>query len=164
MSSPTTLPGDLVVPGTLYVGSFVPSAGSVRDAGVASDAAVSASKLIHQHMRTNSQAGSAVDETKVLHNAYGAGTIVGVRVSCASVPAGDATTTVDVKLNGSTILTGVVTLNSSSVLYTQQSGTLLTTSYTAGQVFTSVIDATIGTGTLPTGVSVTLIVRENPAP
>lgn len=164
MAAPTTIPGDCVIGGTLYVGSFVPSAGSVRDAGVASDAAIAASKLIHQHMRTTSQAGSAVDETRVLHNANGAGTIVGVRVSCATIPVGDATTTIDVKLNGTTILTGVVTLNSSSVLYTQQSGTLATTSYTAGQVFTSVIDAIIGTGTLPTGVSVTLIVRENPAP
>lgn len=164
MAAPTTFPGDVHISGSLTVGSFTPSSGSVTNASIAAAAAIQATKLEHQYERTYAQAGNATDESRILHNAYGAGDIIAVRVSCLSVPIGDSTCTVDVKLNGTTILSGVITLNSSSVLYTQQAGTLVTTTYTAGQVFSTTIDATAGTGTLPTGVSVTLVLREDAAP
>ncbi|MHC4179040.1 MAG: hypothetical protein ACYSWU_16115, partial [Planctomycetota bacterium] len=67
---------------------------------------------------------------------------------------GDATCTVDVKANGTTILSSVVTLDSSTAAYSEQSGTITDTSAADGEYITVVIDATVGTGALGTGVMV----------
>ncbi len=161
----STIVGSLHVTDTITAGGGVQvGSNSVTDSSVAAGAGIAASKLEHQYVITEKQVGSAADETRIMHIAQGDGDIVGVKAACIGVAVGSATCTVDVKKNGTTILTGVITLNSSSVTLVAQSGTLATTTYGDGDVFTVVFDGTTSGGTLPTGVAATLILREDAAP
>lgn len=165
MAAPTTIPGDCVIGGTLYVASFVPSAGSIRNAGIASDAAIVATKLEHQFALTYGTSGTAASATIPIHCAYGAtGDVISIKAGSVAIAVGAATVTVDLRKNGSTILTGVITLDTGNTAYVGEAGTILTAPYVAGDTFTLVVVATAGGGTLPTGLFVTVILREDAAP
>lgn len=164
MATPTVIQGDVHIVGNLTGATVTPSSSTVTDASVSASAAISASKIVHQHVRTFGQSGNAADETRTIHKAYGAGTVTAVVASCITAAVGSDTCTVNIKKNGTTILSSVVTINSSSVAYTGQAGTVSVPSYSAGDEFTVTFDYTSAGGTAPTGVSATLIVRENPNP
>lgn len=164
MASPTTFSGDVVVPGTLYVGSFVPSAGSVRNAGVAADAAIQATKLQHQYVQHYFKTGTAATETVPIHVAYGAtGTIVAIKAGSIAIAVGAATVTIDLKKNGTTCLSAVITLDSGNTARVVEAGTLTVTDYVTGDFFELVITATAGGGTIPTGLGVVVVFREDAA-
>lgn len=112
---------------------------------------------------TYSQAnGAASDETRVIHNVCGTtGTIVGFKAGSIAKAVGDSTVTVDLKKNGTTVLSGVITLDNANTAYLAESGTVTSAGLAVGDTLTIVIDATIGTGTLPTGVFVTLVLDED---
>ena len=74
--------------------------------------------------------------------------------------AGAATVTVDLRKNGTTILSGVITLNNTHVAYAEVAGTISSARYVTGDVFEIVLTATAGGGTLPQGVYVNTIFRE----
>jgi len=157
--------GDFLVGGTLYVGSFVPSSGSIRNASVAADAAIAASKLEHQFALTYGTSGTAASATIPIHCAYGAtGDVISIKAGSVAIAVGAATVTVDLKKNGTTVLTGVITLDTGNTAYIGEAGSILTAPYVAGDTFTLVVVATAGGGTLPTGLFVTVILREDAAP
>lgn len=165
MAAPTTFPGDVHISGSLTCGSFTPSSGSVTNASVSASAAVQASKLEHQYQPVYRQNGSASSVTETIHVGYGAtGDIIAFRAGSVAIAVGAATVTVDLKKNGTTCLSGVITLDSGNTAYTPEAGTLTTTTYVAGDVFTIVTVATAGGGTLPTGLFVQPIFREDAAP
>lgn len=161
----TILPTDLVIAGNLSAGTITLSASSVTDAKVASAADIAATKLRHQHRAMWQQPNTAATaETRVIHHAYGDGDIIAVKAGSIVAAIGDSTVTIDIKKNGTTILTGTIQLDNANSAYTAEAGTLATMTCSAGDVFTAVITISAGTGTLPTGVYVALTVNEKPAP
>lgn len=164
MAIPSRIQGDQVFAGAVKIlGEVTVPSGSFDNADIAEGADIDADKMLHRLHPTYGQANSAaVDETKVIYVAQAAGTVLAVEAGSIAKAVGDATCTVDVKKNGTTILGGVITLDSGNTNRVVEAGTVSVTSYAAGDVFEVVIDGTIGTGTLPTGVFVTMQVEEDP--
>jgi hypothetical protein len=141
---------------TLYTPAIVVNGGSgawLENGDVSSAAAIVGSKLNHYYSQDYAQANTAaVDATIVIHVAKAAGTLLNFDAGSIAIAVGDATCTFDLKKNGTTVLSGVITLDSSNTNYVAEAATLSVTAYVSGDVFTVVVDGTIGTGTLPTGV------------
>lgn len=146
--------GDVHVAGALSCKTFSPPASSITNTAVKADAGISATKLEHRFQLVAAQANTAAaDETRVIHVVYGAtGSIVAFKAGSIAKAVGDAITTVDLKVNGSSVLSAVITLDSANTNRVAESGTVSTPALVAGDVLEIVIDGTIGTGTLPTGV------------
>jgi hypothetical protein len=123
---------------------------------------IEAEKLKHQYVQRLSQAhGTAsTDERRVVHVARASGSVVGVEAGPVVVAVGDSTVTVDVKKNGTTILSGVITIDSGDAAFDKVAGAISVASYVTGDVFEVIIDATVGTGTLPQGVFASVVFRE----
>lgn len=152
-----TIDGDLVVRGTIVATAVVQPAGSVTSDSVQAGANIDADKLESRIYVSHAQPNTAATtETRTLFVAQRPGIINKVQAGSIAKAVGDSTVTVDVKKNGTTILSSVLTLNSSNVNRTPADATIDGTQddYVAGDWFEVVITATIGTGTLPTGVFV----------
>ena len=138
---------------------------SVGDVDVQAAANISASKLEHQYepvYRQVSTASAAVDR-QVLHIVKGAtGSIFDFRVGAVTAAIGDATATIDLKKNGTTILTATISLGSTTAAYILKTPAGYTsTALVVGDVLeVHVTAATIGTGTLALGLFAQLIIRE----
>ncbi|HYE20964.1 MAG TPA: hypothetical protein VEA69_21135 [Tepidisphaeraceae bacterium] len=156
---------DVHVNGTLSAKALDIPASTIVDADVSSSADIGQGKLEHQHSKHYSQANAAAsDETRMIHVVYGAsGTLLDFRAGSIAKAVGDSTVTVDLKKNGTTVLSAVITLDSGNTNRVAEAGTLNVTSLTNGDVLEVVIDATIGTGTLPTGVFCELRLKEKAA-
>ena len=146
-----------------FYGSLTP--GTVNDADLAASANLDATKMRHQYCPVFAQANSAAasDTGRVIHVVKGTtGTLVAFRAGSIVAATGNATVTVDLKKNGTTMLSAVITLDSGNTAYVLEEGTLSVTAVVAGDVLTLVIVATVGTGTLPTGLFAEVVVREDP--
>lgn len=147
------LEGNLHVDGTLSAKTLKPSDGSVTNASVASNAAIDAAKMDHRHRAHHAQANSAAaDETRMLFCARAAGSVVSFRAGSIAAATGNATCTIDLKKNGASILQDVITLDENSTNREAVDATITEDDYVAGDLFEVVIDGTIGSGALPTGV------------
>lgn len=166
--------GDHYFAGSLRAATLYPPDGCIADAHVSSAAAIDATKLEHQHNIAYGQANAAaVDETRVIYVCRGAaGTVMAVKAGSIAAAVGDASCTVDVKKNGTTILDAPITLDSSNAAYTPEAGVVSVTALVAGDVLTVVIDGTLnpdgtttttGAEALPTGVYVQVVVHEDAA-
>lgn len=155
--------GDLYVAGALSAASLAVPAGAVGNAAIAPAAAIAATKLQHRNRPVYAQPNTAAaDETRVIYHVRGAtATIVAFAAGSIAKAVGDATCTVDLKKNGTTVLSAPITLDSANTNRVVEAGTLSVTSLVAGDVLEVVIDGTIGTGTLPTGVFCSLTVDES---
>jgi len=145
--TPITLRGSVIVDGTIGL-----PASSVVNASVSASAAIDASKLEHRFRALYTQPNTtATSVTETIYIAEAAGTVnlfeAGSIVACI----GAATVTVDLKKNGSTILSAVITLDSANTAYVVESGTINSAAYVAGDWFTIVTVATAGGGTIATG-------------
>jgi hypothetical protein len=80
-----------------------------------------------------------------------------------AIAVGGATVTVDVKKNGATVLSSVITLDSGNTARIMENGTLSGTTLAAGDFLEAVIVATAGGGTIPTGLLVQVIIDEDAA-
>lgn len=151
--------GDLVVRGALVATTLTPSGGSVTSTSIAAAANLDADKLEHRHWPSVSQPNiTATTETKTIFVARKTGVVNEVRAGSIAIAVGAATVTVDVKKNGTTILTGVLTLNSANTARVTVAATISGSlgQYVAGDWFEVVLVATAGGGTLQTGVFVQL--------
>lgn len=158
------IPSDLFVNGHLRALTVTLPNSSVSNASVASGANVDAAKLQHQHRAGHSQPNTtATTETRAVHYAYGAGTIVAFHAGSIAANIGAATVTVDLRKNGTTVLSSVVTLDSGNTARVSEAGTVSVTSYAAGDLLEVVITATAGGGTLATGVYCYATLNENPS-
>ena len=145
-----------------FYGSLTP--GTVQDADLAGSANLDPTKMRHQYCAVFAQANSAAasDTGRVIHVVKGAtGTVVAFRAGSIVAATGNATVTVDLKKNGTTMLSAVITLDSSNTAYVLEEATLSVTAVVAGDVLTLVIVATVGTGALPTGLFAEVVVRED---
>lgn len=170
MGVPNQFRNGLNVQGGFACDAFNPPTGCVTDASIAAGVVgsqpnlIQTSKIWQQYSKNWSQAGTAVTERRVIHVSYGtAGQVLALWIGCVGVPAGAATVTVNLYKNGTSILTGVVTLNSATVAYALTAASFgAGVTYATNDVFEIVVTATAGGGTLPTEVFAQLIVNEQP--
>jgi hypothetical protein len=165
MSEFVRFPGDIYVAGNISSKTLSVPAGAVTDAAIQAGAGIAATKLQQQHRLDYSQPNTtATSETRIIYACRGAsGTIIDFRAGSIGVAVGAATVTVDLRKNGTTVLTGVITLDTGNVARVAEVGTLSVTTLVAGDVLEVVLTATAGGGTLPTGVFVSATVHEDPA-
>lgn len=163
MADQSVISGDLVVRGAIRAGSMVVPNGSVGNTQFSSTDPLAASKQEHQFVKELVQSGNAAAATQVLHVAYGDGEVLAVRAGSVVAATGDSTVTVDVKKNGTTILSGTILLDNANVAYTPESGTASVSTYSADDVLTAVVTVSAGSGTLPTGLFVQVVLREDAA-
>lgn len=120
--------------------------------------------LDHNNHICDSQDGTASAVTgKPLYCAFAAGTVKGVKAGSRVAAVGDATATIDVLKNGTSILSTTIQLDSGNVAYTPENGSLdsTKTSLSAGDVLTWSMSVNAGTGTLPSGVYVALSIDQD---
>lgn len=145
--TPITLRGAVIIDGSVAL-----PASSVTNTSVTAAAGIDASKLEHRHRETYSQPNTtATSVTQVIYTAAAAGTVNSFKAGSIVACIGAATVTVDLKKNGSTILSAVITLDSSNTAYVVEAGTINSAAYVAGDMFTIVTVATAGGGTIATG-------------
>jgi hypothetical protein len=148
---------DLNVRGTLTVGTIVLPDNAVTTSNkIIAGCNISADKTEQRVFPSWQQPNSAATtETRTLFVARRAGTINEVVAGSIAAAVGDSTVTLDIKKNGTTILSAVITLDSSNTLRVVELGTISGSgAFVADDWFEVVIIATINTGTLPTGVFV----------
>jgi len=133
-------------------------AGSLTNAMVSATAAIAASKLVSYQKMIYASYGTLTTRTVVLGIMRGAtGLSVGVECSNVTQCAGSSTVTVDIQKDGVTILSSVVTLDSSTGDLGVEAGTITDTALADGEVITAVITAVAsGTDVIATGVAVQL--------
>lgn len=138
-------------------------ASCVGNTNVSASAAIAHTKLQHQHRARYSQPNTtATTETKVIYVCYGAtGTILDFRAGSIVACAGAATITLDLKKNGTTVLSGVITLDNANTARVVEAGTLSVTTLVVGDVLEVVATATAGGGTLGTGLFASVTVAED---
>lgn len=164
MSNPSRWEGDLYVNGNLQSLTQTYPPGSIDDSDVQAGAGIQVTKLEHIHLGKFAQPNTtATTETRTLHVVRGAtGTILAFRAGSIGPCAGAATITVDLKKNGSSVLTAVITLNSANTARVAVAGTIASAALVAGDWLEAVITATAGGGTLGTGFFCQVDVQEDP--
>lgn len=155
---------DVFVKGNLNPRTMSYPANSITNAAVSSTAGIETNKLRHRFRSTYSQPNTAATaEVRVLHVVRLPGLIRDVKVGSVAAAIGDSTTTVDVKKNGVTVLTATVVLDNANTARVVEAGTVdsAVDDVVAGDVIEAVITISAGTGTLPTGVFVSIEVDED---
>lgn len=158
-----------------FVGTVSIPDGTVDNAAFSSAAAdrLATAKQVHRvDLHYDQAPGSDVaTATKLLRIARGTGTLLGLEVRPITAPTGgDKAYTVDVQkaanASGSwaSMLSAAVTVNSSSVDNTKQSGTVSGTgAVAAGEALRLVVTASGSTGSQGQGLLVTIWYEENPS-
>ncbi len=146
---------DVIIRGSLIPSSItLPTDALDTSAKVKAGANISADKTEQRIYPSHAQANSAAStETRALFVARRAGTVNEVIAGSIAKAVGDSTVTLDVKKNGTTILSAVITLDSANTNRIVELGAISGAgTFVAGDWFEVVITATVGTGTLPFGV------------
>jgi hypothetical protein len=157
---------DLTVRGTLVPSTLVMPNNSITNssqflAGLNLDADKTEQRVYPSHAQPNT---AATSETRAIYVARRSGTLNEVIAGSIAKAVGDSTVTVDVKKNGTTVLTGVITLDSGNTNRVVESGAIAgAATFVVGDWFEVVITAVAGTGTLPTGVFAQLELDQNGA-
>lgn len=161
-----TIPTDVVILGNLATRTQTIPANSIGDAQVAGLAGIQASKLQQQYdpcYHQGSTANAAADR-QIVHRVKGAtGVIVSMDVGAVVAGTGTASVVFDLWKNGTTILTGTVTLTASTVAFaTISPGAFTSTALVAGDVLeVKVTSPSAGTGALAIGLFAPLCIRED---
>lgn len=167
----TTMDSNVHIKGNLSAETMDIPAGTIVSADVSASAAIAAAKLVHRFPVRHSQNEGAVvaDETVGIHIAAAAGVVASIEVVCTSTaPVGNSTVTVDLQKSTAggafaTMLSSVVTIDSANTVRVAEAGTLSGTAYVDGDILELIIDATVGSGTLPTGMAIVVTLQENPS-
>jgi hypothetical protein len=156
---------DLYYAGAVKFKDITVNAGAITDTSIKTNAGIAASKLQHEHRIHYSQPNTtATSEAKAVYRCRGAtGTILNIEAGSIGACAGSATITVDVKKNGTTVLASAIVLDSGNVAYTAESGSVSVEDMVAGDVLTVHATAAAGSGTLGTGLYVSISVNEDAA-
>ena len=164
----TVFPDDLRVNGTFSAQTVNLPNSTVQNQHVIASAGIEATKLEHQHALKYAQADGAdvVSESVAIHHFRATAEIVSVEVVPITAPTGgDKEFTVDVQKGSAgsafaSILTGVVTVDSTSADRTGQAGTISGTTAADGDTLRVVVTASGSTGSQGQGVLVVVTVRE----
>lgn len=174
MAEPSRIIGDRVYTGNVEVQTgFTMPDNTVTNAKVSTSAAIAASKLVHRFpLKYHQKNGTDVaSETMLLHIMRAAGEVVSIEARCTTAPTGgDKAFTIDVlkAADGSSswtsLLSSVITMNSSDANDTLNVGTLIGSPTLADGNAIRVVIATSGsTGSQGQGLVVTINVNENPS-
>lgn len=131
---------------------------SIFDAQIAAFAAIAASKLMHLVNQVVAQGSTttAASETRVIFVAKAPGTLQSFVAGAVVVALTTDTCTVDLKKNGSSVLSAPISLTSSQAARQLVAATITTAGYTTGDVFEWVVTPTHSSGTLATGIFASL--------
>lgn len=158
---------DIYINGNLSPKTFTPPAGCIDDTAVKAAAGIQASKLQHQHEPQYNQVhGSAATTVRqVLHVVKGAtGTLEKFRAGVVVACIGAATISIQLKKNGSNILSAALVLDNANAAFAiEDAAGLTSTALVAGDVLEVDITAMAGGGTLGQGLFCQAIVREDAA-
>lgn len=138
--------GDLYVSGILSCNDMAVPAGVVVNASVAAAAAIASTKLQHRHNKTYGQTGANADATIITHVAKGTGTLKTFVAGSIGLCTASNSTTIDLKKNGTTCLTAVITLDSGNTARVAEAASVSVSAYVAGDVFEIVVDKTSDSG------------------
>lgn len=107
---------------------------------------------------------TAADANQVVYEVTGAtGLLLSIKAGSCVKAVGDSTVSIDVKKNGTTVLTAPIVLDNANTNLVSEAGTLVATpTLAAGDVLEVYVDATVGTGTLPLGLWVKITLKEDP--
>lgn len=155
---------DLLVTGTLTCRALGVNTATITNAMVHATADVDASKLEHQyqHVVADAYATSATSYRKLIHDVRGAtGTLLEFRCRASQANVGDSTVTIQLKKNGSNILSASVSFSSADAAFALKTGTFTSTALVADDYLEVDITATVGTGTLAKGMIISLALRED---
>lgn len=151
-----TIPNDVHVDGNLSSKTFTPASGSIGNSAIAALAGISASKLQHRRYADYAQPhGSAATTVRIpIHRVKGAtGTINSFKCLVEVLCIGAATISIQLKKNGTNILTAATVLDSGNTIFVAEDAAGFTsTSLVAGDVLEVDITATAGGGTLGQGL------------
>jgi hypothetical protein len=158
MAAKSIVRGDFHFNGDLSCDTFAPPAGCIDNEAVESGAEIDADKVERRITKTyaqNANAASAADR-RVIHVARKPGVLTEVKAGVVVACLGDSTITVNVKKNGTTVLTAVVVLDNTNTAFAIESGAVsgAADDYVTGDVFDVTITVSAGTGTLGFGVFV----------
>ena len=157
--------GDIQVTGDVNAGSLTLNNASITNAMISPSAAIAASKLQHAHRQVFADAASVdvADKTQVIHVVKGVnGTLKSFSAGCITPPAGTASVAVDLKKNGTTVLSSPILLGTAVTSRSLTTGTIGTAAVVADDVLEVSIDYTAGTqGTAAKGVFAFLDVWED---
>ena len=167
----STLAGDYQFLGAISAKTINQPLGSISDAEIQAGAPgnyIEASKVSHKHIKTFAQdfTTTAVAERRVVHVVHGAtATVEQFQCGAAVAAIGGATATIDLKKNGTTILTGTISLTSATAAFASLFAAGFTsTALVAGDVLEIAITAVAsGGGTLALGVFAQVTLYEDPA-
>ena len=159
--------GDIHFAGNVTFGSGVTLPNGAVTAGkVAAGAAIEATKIQQRNRapwRQGNSDADVVDGTQVIYSVTGAtGTLREFKAGCVTPCQGDATITVDLRKNGASVLSAVITLDKNQTARELVAAAISTMSVAAGDVLEVVIDATPGTGTIAKGIFGYLTLDELP--
>lgn len=158
------IPVNLHVRGQLVAASIVLPANCVGDTQVTANDPIGTEKLqhLHQPLYATGSAVTAAAATQALHTVSGlTATLVEFFAGSVVANIGDSTVTVDLKHNGTSVLTSPITLTSSNTARQVVSAVLNTTAFAVGDVLEIVVTVSAGTGTLAKGLFAGIVIKED---
>ena len=154
---------DVRIQGSLTCQEFNPPSACIDNDAIEADAQIDASKLVHRHKIHYSQqvAVDAVSDAKVLFvcTAGDGATVVSFRAGSIVIAGAATTITVDLKKNGTTILSATFVLDNTNTVYVcEQPIGFTSTALVTGDVLTA--HFTLAGTNEPTGLFAVLEVDE----
>lgn len=135
---------------------------TVANAQIAADAAIATTKMRHKHRKGRGQNGTAAAETVGAHVVVGTtATVVAFQAGSITVCSGNATITIDLRKNGSSILAAPIVLDSTNTARVVEAASIASAGLVAGDWLEVVVTVNPGTGTLGTGLYWELEVDED---
>ena len=155
---------DLHIKGTLSADNFTPPAGSIGNEAWKQGDYLSGLKSQHglRQLYQQESGTTAAAETRVIHAAIASGKLMQFEAGAVTANQGDATVTVDLLKNGSSVLSSAIQLSSSEANRELVEATISDDAIADGDVFEVDVTVSAGTGTLAKGVFANLIGREDP--
>lgn len=157
------IPDDVVIRGHLSTETMTIPPSTVTDASVATGAAIDPDKIVNRFRRSLTQAhGSAgTAERRAIHVALRDGTLNACTAALSVAPTSTGTHTIQIKKNGSNILSSAIVLDNANTAYTKEdAGSFTSSTYVAGDFFE--VDVTVSGATLGQGLIVEVEFDEEP--
>jgi hypothetical protein len=166
----SSINGNLFVAGILQPTNFSPPALCIPDAAVSMPAGgasgIQTAKMNHrQHVRHNQAEGVAVvTETRQVWITNGtAGVVNSFKAQLKVANIGAATITIDLKKNGTSILSAPISFSSADAALAIKTATIVTSATANNDYFEYVTTATVGGGTLGQGLYLDALIDEYPS-